>query len=131
MGCDTPDGYMNALQLEHFKNRLLNWKQDILENKQRKKYENNHFIKSDVEFLDVVARQISQNIEIIEQENEVKTLQNIEKALQRIKDKRYGYCDESGEPIGIKRLEANPIATLSIEAQTFLENRKKIHISAS
>lgn len=119
------ESYINTDQMEYFKNKLLTLKQDILENWQTEN-ENAPLVKTDIEFMDVVSSQIARNIEIKAQELQRKTLRNIEKALQRIEDKSYGYCEETGEPIGINRLEANPVATLSIEAQTLCEKRHRI-----
>jgi len=120
---EDSESYITSHQLEHFKNRLLKWKQNILENR---KTENYPSTKPDIDFFDVVANQISRNIEIKEQDRQHKTLRNIEQALQRIEDGTYGYCEQTGEPIGINRLEANLVARFSIEAQTFRENRPTI-----
>jgi DnaK suppressor protein len=125
MNFKEDENYINDDHLEYFKNKILKLKQNILEN-QRK--ENEITFKKDIDFMDVVATQIERNIEIKEQEHHYRTLQSIEKALRRIEDKTYGYCEKTGEPIDLNRLEANPLAILSIEAQTFYENMKKTHI---
>jgi DnaK suppressor protein len=109
--------YMNPKQLEYFRLKLLDWRQSLLEESQQT-----------IDQMRDAARDVSDEAERASRETEIsfelrtrdryrKLLTKIDQALKRIEDESYGYCDETGEPIGLDRLEARPIATLSIEAQ--------------
>ncbi len=109
--------YMNSNQLEYFRQKLTAWRQELLEESQQT-----------IDHMREAARDVSDEAERASRETEIsfelrtrdryrKLLNKIEQALKRVDDESYGYCDETGEPIGIQRLEARPIATLSIEAQ--------------
>jgi DnaK suppressor protein len=119
--------FMDQRQLNYFRKRLLAWRDDILrEAKDTLQYlqgENpNH--------PDVVDRAMSETdraIELRARDRQRKLIIKIDAALARIADGTYGYCEETGEPISLKRLEARPIATLSIEAQERHERRERIY----
>lgn len=109
--------YMNSKQLEYFRTKLINWRQELLDESQQT-----------IDHMREAARDVSDEAERASRETEIsfelrtrdryrKLLNKIEQALKRVDDETYGYCDETGEPIGLDRLEARPIATLSIEAQ--------------
>ncbi len=109
--------YMNPKQLEYFRLKLLEWRQSLLDESQQT-----------IDQMRDAARDVSDEAERASRETEIsfelrtrdryrKLLTKIDGALRRIDDETYGYCDETGEPIGLERLEARPIATLSIEAQ--------------
>ena len=109
--------YMNPKQIEHFKKILLDWK-NLLMKEAEKTVEN---MKRDSTKLsdpnDAATQEEEFRLELRTRDRERKLIIKIDQALQRVDDGLYGYCEDTGEPIGIKRLEARPIATLCIEAQ--------------
>lgn len=117
---------MNERQLEYFRQKLLDWKQELLqeasetlENLQREN--ENH-----PDFTDRATSETGRSIELRARDRQRKLISKIEAALARIEDGNYGYCEETGEPISLKRLEARPIATLSIEAQERHEKNERV-----
>ena len=114
-------------QKTYFKKRLLEWKNEIIELNSKGLYlkDVNHEISSP-DVLDQASSQAEKNVEMRTINRQIKLLSKIEKAIKKIKDNTYGYCEETGEPIGLKRLIARPIATLSIEAQEKHEKNEKI-----
>ena len=119
--------YMCEKQKAYFKKRLVDWKNEIIELNSKGLYLNNvdHEISSP-DIVDQAASQTEKSVETRTLNRQIKLLSKIEKAINRIKDNTYGYCEETGEPIGLKRLIARPIATLSIEAQEKHEKNEKI-----
>ena len=121
--------FMNAKMKEYFRLKLVNWKKELLKESSQtlnnlQKEENT--AKPDI--TDRAAEEIERNFELRTRDRERKLINKIDAALKRIDDGSYGYCEETGEPIGIKRLEARPVATLSLEAQESHEkNEKKIN----
>ena len=119
--------FMNERQREYFRNKLLQWKEDILreakETLQHLQDENqNH-----PDIADRASSETDRAIELRARDRQRKLIAKIESALERIDDGSYGYCEETGEPISLKRLEARPIATLSIEAQERHERRERVY----
>jgi len=119
--------FMNERQREYFRDKLLAWKEDILkvakETLQHLQDENqNH-----ADFADRASSETDRAIELRAGDRQRKLIAKIDAALQRLDDGTYGYCEEIGEPIGLKRLEARPIATLSIEAQERHERREQVY----
>ena len=119
--------YMCEKQKSYFKKRLIEWKNEIIELNSKGLYlkDIDHEISSP-DIVDQAASQTEKNVEMRTLNRQIKLLSKIEKAINRIKDNTYGYCEETGEPIGLKRLIARPIATLSIEAQEKHEKNEKI-----
>ncbi|MCR5876010.1 RNA polymerase-binding protein DksA [Phenylobacterium sp. J426] len=119
--------FMNERQLEYFKQKLLKWKEDIL----RESRETLSHLQSETEnHADVADRASSETdraLELRTRDRQRKLISKIDEALRRIEDGSYGYCEETGEPIGVSRLEARPIATLSLEAQERHERRERVH----
>ena len=118
--------FMNSKMKEYFKLKLVNWKKDLLKEssqtlKKLQKEENSP--KPDL--ADRATEEIERSFELRTRDRERKLIIKIDGALKRIDDGSYGYCEETGEPIGIKRLEARPVATLSIEAQEIHEKKEK------
>ena len=117
--------YMSPKQVEHFKSILLDWK-DLLMKEAEKTVEN---MKRDSTKLsdpnDAATQEEEFRLELRTRDRERKLIIKIDQALQRVDDGLYGYCEDTGEPIGIKRLEARPIATLCIEAQERHERLEK------
>jgi len=117
--------YMNKVQLEHFRQILRSWKRDLMEEVDRTV---SHMKDEAANFPDPNDRATQEeefSLELRTRDRERKLIRKIEEALKRIEDGSYGYCLETGEEIGIKRLEARPVATLSIEAQERRERREK------
>ena len=119
--------YMCEKHRAYFNKRLVDWKNEIIELNSKGLYLNNvdHEISSP-DIVDQAASQTEKSVEMRTLNRQIKLLSKIEKAINKIKDNTYGYCEETGEPIGLKRLIARPIATLSIEAQEKHEKNEKI-----
>jgi DnaK suppressor protein len=119
--------FMNERQRDYFRVKLLNWREDILkeakETLQHLQDENqNH-----PDLADRASSETDRAIELRARDRQRKLINKIDAALHRIEDGTYGYCEETGEPIALKRLEARPIATLSVEAQERHERRERIY----
>ena len=118
---------MNERQREYFRAKLLIWKEDIL---REAKLTLQQLQEENVNLPDLADRASSETdraIELRARDRQRKLIAKIDAALQRIEDNTYGYCEETGEPISLKRLEARPIATLSVEAQERHERREKVY----
>jgi DnaK suppressor protein len=119
--------FMNERQLEYFKQKLLDWKEDIL----RKARETLTHLQTDTEnhpdLADRASSETDRALELRARDRQRKLISKIDEALRRIEEGVYGYCEETGEPIGVARLEARPIATLSLEAQERHERRERVH----
>ena len=119
--------YMSEKQKTYFKKRLVDWKNEIIELNSKGLYLNNVDNEiSSPDVLDQATSQTEKNVEMRTLNRQIKLLSKIEKAIKKINDNTYGYCEETGEPIGLKRLIARPIATLSIEAQEKHEKNEKV-----
>ena len=121
--------YMCAKHKAYFKKRLLDWKNEIMETNKKSLYSNDvdHEISSP-DIVDQASSQTEKTVELRTLNRQRKLLSKIDKAIKRIQDNTYGYCEETGEPIGVKRLIARPIATLSIEAQEIHQKNEKIFV---
>ena len=119
--------YMCEKHKTYFKKRLINWKNEIVESNSKGLYLSNtdHEISSS-DIVDQASSQTEKTVEMRTLNRQIKLLSKIDKAIKKIDNNTYGYCEETGEPIGIKRLIARPIATLSIEAQEKHEKNEKI-----
>jgi DnaK suppressor protein len=119
--------FMNERQREYFRLKLLNWKEEIL---QESKETLEHLQDENQNHPDLVDRASSETdraIELRARDRQRKLIAKIDSALKRIEDGSYGYCEETGEPIGVRRLDARPVATLSVEAQERHERREKVY----
>ena len=119
--------FMNERQREYFRAKLLAWREDILkeakETLQHLQEENqNH-----PDLADRASSETDRAIELRARDRQRKLIAKIDEALGRIDDGTYGYCEETGEPISLRRLEARPIATLSVEAQERHERRERVY----
>ncbi len=132
---DVPDGYrptddepfMNPRMREYFRRKLLAWKQDILA---ESKLTLDTMQRDAAPLADLVDRANSETdraLELRTRDRQRKLIAKIDSALRRIEEGEYGYCDDTGEPIGVARLEARPTATLSLEAQERHERRERVH----
>ena len=124
---NSKEKYMCEKHKEYFKKRLATWKNELLESN-RKTIENskNDNEISSADIVDQATSVAERSVELRTVNRQIKLISKIDKALDRIKNKTYGFCEDTGEPIGLKRLIARPIATLSIEAQERHENKEKI-----
>ena len=123
----SKEKYMCEKHKKYFKKRLLDWKNEIIEINSKSLYLNNadHEISSP-DVVDQAASQTEKTVEMRTLNRQIKLLSKIEKAIKKINDNTYGYCEETSEPIGLKRLIARPIASLTIEAQEKHEKNEKI-----
>ena len=117
--------YMGKAQLEHFRTILLSWKRDLMEEVDRTVTHMKDEAANPPDPNDRATLESEFSLELRTRDRERKLIRKIDEALKRIDDGSYGYCLETGEEIGIKRLEARPVATLSIEAQERRERREK------
>jgi len=131
---DLPDDYrpsedepfMNDRQREYFRRKLLDWKDEILRSS-RETLDNLQDSEQHPDLTDRASSETDRALELRARDRQRKLISKIDEALERIEDGSYGYCEETGEPIGVKRLDARPIATLSVEAQERHEKREKIY----
>ena len=115
--------FMNAKMKEYFRQILINWKDELLkESSQTLNNLQNDANSAKPDLTDRASDEIDRTFELRTRDRERKLINKIEAALKRIEDGTYGYCEETGEPISLKRLQARPVATLSLEAQ---ENHEK------
>tara|TARA_B100002003_G_C13672047_1_gene340228 strand:+ start:35 stop:454 length:420 start_codon:yes stop_codon:yes gene_type:complete len=119
--------FMNPKQKQYFKQKLMQWKETLLKGTN----ETILNLKEDKEvsgdFADIASAESTKSIELRTRDRERKLISKIDDALERIENNTYGYCEVTGKPIGLKRLEARPIATLSIEAQEMHENQEQLN----
>ena len=121
--------FLNDLQLEYFRQKLLQWRMELLEevNETRTNLKETSLVEPDLGVRASV--EADRSLELRTRDRARKLIAKIEEALARIEDGSYGYCEETNEPIGIKRLEARPIATLSLEAQERHERMEKTYLA--
>jgi DnaK suppressor protein len=120
--------FMSELQLEYFRQKLLRWRAELL---QESTETLNHLQAESLHQPDLTDRasmETDRALELRTRDRERKLISKIDAALQRIEDGTYGFCEETSEPIGIRRLEARPIATLSLEAQERHERLERTHL---
>jgi DnaK suppressor protein len=135
MGVELPLNYrpsddepfMNERQREYFRRRLIQWKEDIL----RESKETLHNLAQDsiahADLADRASSEAERANELRARDRQRKLISKIDAALRRIEEGTYGFCEETGDPITLRRLEARPIATLSLEAQERHERREKVY----
>jgi len=119
--------YMCPKQKAFFKKKLLEWKNEIVQSNSKILFVNEDQEISSPDVVNQASSQTEKTIEMRTINRQRKLLTKIDKAIKRIDENTYGYCEETGEPIGVKRLIARPIATLSIEAQEKHEKNEKIY----
>ncbi|NND49781.1 MAG: RNA polymerase-binding protein DksA [Rhizobiales bacterium] len=119
--------FMNARQRTYFRQKLLMWREEILRESREtiaslQEEHNNH-----PDLADRASSEADRSLELRARDRQRKLIAKIDSALRRIEDGTYGYCEETGEPIGLRRLDARPIATVSIEAQEAHERRERVY----
>ncbi|MCI3133479.1 RNA polymerase-binding protein DksA [Phenylobacterium aquaticum] len=119
--------FMNERQLEYFKQKLINWKEDILRESRETLVHLQAETENHPDIADRATSETDRALELRTRDRQRKLISKIDEALRRIEDGSYGYCEETGEPIGVARLDARPIATLSLEAQERHERRERVH----
>jgi RNA polymerase-binding transcription factor len=119
--------FMNPLQLEYFRQKLLRWRAELLAESSETLQHLKEESLAEPDLTDRASLETERAIELRTRDRERKLISKIDAALLRIEDGSYGYCEETDEPIGIRRLEARPIATLSLEAQERHERMERTH----
>ena len=119
--------FMNERQLEYFRHKLLAWKHSILEESRGTIEDMQEGTRNIPDVADRASEETDRALELRTRDRQRKVISKIDSALRRIDEGTYGYCDETGEPISLKRLDARPIATLSLEAQERHERKEKVH----
>ncbi len=119
--------FMNERQRDYFRKKLLAWREDILREAKETLAHLHDENQNHPDLADRASSETERSIELRARDRQRKLIAKIDAALQRIDDGTYGYCEETGEPISIKRLEARPIATLSVEAQERHERRERVY----
>ena len=124
----SPDEeYMNDLQVEYFRQKLLAWKKSLLSQSQDTLEDLRQGGLNQPDDIDRASMETDKALDLRTKDRARKLISKINDALKRIEDGTYGYCEETGEPIGLERLEARPVATLSIEAQERHERMEKTY----
>ena len=123
------ESFLNDLQLEYFRQKLLQWRMELLEevNETRTNLKETSLVEPDLGVRASV--EADRSLELRTRDRARKLISKIDEALSRIEGGSYGYCEETNEPIGIKRLEARPIATMSLEAQERHERMEKTYLA--
>jgi DnaK suppressor protein len=119
--------FMNERQREYFREKLVAWREEILKEARETLQHLQDESQNHPDFADRASSETDRAIELRARDRQRKLIAKIDAALQRIEDGTYGYCEETGEPISLKRLDARPIATLSVEAQERHERRERVY----
>ncbi|QQA44555.1 RNA polymerase-binding protein DksA [Pelagovum pacificum] len=119
--------FMNDLQLEYFRRKLLHWKAEILGDSRDTIEAMKDQTRNIPDIADRASEETDRALELRTRDRQRKLVSKIDAALRRIEEGEYGYCEMTGEPISLKRLDARPIATMSLEAQERHERREKVH----
>ena len=118
---------MNSRQREYFRQKLMGWKDDILRESRETLSHLQMETENHPDLADRASSETDRSLELRTRDRQRKLISKIEAAIRRIDDGSYGYCEDTGEPIGLARLDARPIATLSLEAQERHERRERVH----
>jgi len=125
---DDKGDFMNPIMLEYFKKKLLDWRAELLRESSetiKNSLQEEHLQKPDL--TDRASAETDHALELRTRDRERKLVKKINQALQRVEEGEYGYCEETGDPISIARLDARPVATLSLEAQERHERKEKVY----
>ncbi len=123
----SDEGFMSPRQLEYFRQKLLRWRTDLLREADGTLASLSQGGIHEADITDRASVETDRALELRTRDRARKLISKIDQALQRVEGGTYGFCEESGEPIGLRRLEARPIATLSIEAQERHERMERVH----
>ena len=124
---DDDQEFMNPIQVEYFRQKLLRWRAYLLKEADGTLASLSEGGIREADITDRASVETDRALELRTRDRARKLISKIDQALQRVDNGSYGYCEETGEPIGIRRLEARPIATLSIEAQERHERMERVH----
>jgi DnaK suppressor protein len=135
MSIDLPASYrptesepfMNERQREYFRRKLMGWKEEILRESRETIQNLQAETTPHADLADRASTEAERQLELRTRDRQRKLIAKIDSALRRLEDGSYGFCEETGEPISLKRLDARPIATLSIEAQERHERRERVY----
>ncbi len=119
--------FMNDRQVEYFRRKLIGWKNDLLIESRETIEGLQDGTRNIPDIADRASEETDRALELRTRDRQRKLVSKIDAALRRIDEGEYGYCDVTGEPISLKRLDARPIATMSLEAQERHERREKVH----
>ena len=119
--------FMNERQLEYFRRKLLDWKDEILREARVTVSALQRETENHPDLVDRASSESDRSLELRTRDRQRKLIAKIDEALRRIDDGSYGWCEETGEPISLGRLEARPTATFSLEAQERHERRERVH----
>ena len=119
--------FMSSEQIEYFRSKLISWKESILKESKETIEDMQTDTRNIPDFTDRASEETDRALELRTRDRQRKLISKIDSALRRIEEGSYGYCEETGEPISLKRLDARPIATLSVEAQERHERRERDH----
>ncbi|ABF63628.1 transcriptional regulators TraR/DksA family [Ruegeria sp. TM1040] len=119
--------FMNERQMEYFRRKLLNWKAELLDESRDTIEGLQENTRNIPDVADRASEETDRALELRTRDRQRKLVAKIDAAIRRIDEGEYGYCDVTGEPISLKRLDARPIATMSLEAQERHERREKVH----
>jgi DnaK suppressor protein len=119
--------FMNELQLEYFRRKLVRWRLELLEGSREAIESLQDGTRAIPDVADRASEETDRALELRTRDRQRKLVAKIDAALRRIEDGEYGYCEVTGEPISLKRLDARPIATMTLEAQERHERREKVH----
>ena len=119
--------FMNPEQIEYFRTKLISWKESILKESKETIEDMQTDTRNIPDLTDRASEETDRALELRTRDRQRKLISKIESALRRIEDGTYGFCEETGDPISFKRLDARPIATLSLEAQERHERRERVH----
>lgn len=119
--------FMNDRQLEYFRRKLIVWKQELLDQSAETIDNLQDSARSVPDLADRASEETDRALELRTRDRQRKLVAKIDSALRRIENGEYGYCEVSGEPISLRRLDARPIATMTLEAQEKHERREKVH----
>ncbi len=119
--------FMNERQLEYFRRKLIKWKNELLEESRDTIEGLQDSTRNIPDIADRASEETDRALELRTRDRQRKLVAKIDAALRRIENGEYGYCEKTGEPISLKRLDARPIATMTLEAQERHERREKVH----
>ena len=119
--------FMNPKMLDYFRDKLMNWREELLRESNETLQHLQEDTNQEPDLADRASLETDRSIELRTRDRERKLIAKINAALQRIEDGSYGYCEETNEPISLNRLEARPIATMTLEAQEMHERLEKTH----
>ena len=121
------EAFMNPLQVEYFRQKLMRWRMDLIREADGTLASLSEGGILEADITDRASVETDRALELRTRDRSRKLVSKIDRALGRIEDGSYGWCDETGEPIGLRRLEARPIATMTVEAQERHERKERVH----